>query len=185
MLLIIFRYDSVAEQDDLFAELDATAQAAQLDLPESVTDVMHSWTLQKGFPLVDVRLAGENEVELSQELWENADVRNETVRPTASWTVPIKWHYQSQDGSVKPGNMAWLLQNQGSEMVKLESGTAWVLVNSDAGGYFRTRYDPELTSRLLQQLESNHTYLPTPGRVRLIDDQFTLGFESKKKQGKF
>lgn len=175
--------DSVAEQDDLFKALEEVANADGVRLPLDVTQIMHTWTLQKGFPLVHVSLdQSETTLSIFQEPWENAEFRlNESLpRPDTSWDIPVKFILGG--GSTQEETL-WLLEKgEGPDNVTVQIGNEWVLLNPDAGGFYRTQYDDKLATRLLQQLEKNHSALPVPARIRLIDDQFTLGFESKLSQ---
>lgn len=165
--------DSVADQDDLF---EALQNAGGSSLPKTVTEIMHTWTLQKGFPLVRVALReSDNSVVFSQEAWKNAD----TQADNSSWNIPVRYFVQNGQDSGQEGSL-WLLQGEeGPENVTMQNGSGWILTNPDAGGYYRTLYDDVLAERITEQLESNHEVFSAAARVRLLDDQLTLGFQSK------
>ncbi|CAL8141235.1 unnamed protein product [Orchesella dallaii] len=169
-------YDSVAEQDDLFLALDVAVNDTGVQLPRSVIETMHTWTLQKGFPLVRVNLNGPESLAFSQETWQNANVRNGTNAPNTTWNVPVKYLVQTGQDAGSEGSL-WLLQDEGSQNMTMQNGNGWVLTNPDAGGFYRTLYDFQLSSRIQQQLQRNHSVFPSAARLRLFDDQFTLGFQ--------
>lgn len=179
--------DQVAEQNDLFAALDKAANDDELSLPKNVTEIMNTWTLQKGFPLVQVTLGeSENNLAFTQTPWQNADDRNNdsVPKPSTSWDVPVRYLVQNSQDNVQEGNL-WLLKSDESpENVTMQNGSGWILTNPDAGGYYRTLYDDLLADRILEQLIKNHTVFPLASRVRLLDDQLTLGYESKIKTTK-
>ncbi|ODM92646.1 Aminopeptidase N [Orchesella cincta] len=196
-------YDSVAEQDDLFNALDAAAEESGLQLPRSVIETLHTWTLQKGFPLVRVNLNGSDYLVFSQETWQNSDVRNETNNPQTTWNIPVRYLVQTEQDSGSEGSL-WLLQDEGPQSMPVQNANSWILTNPDAGGkhiknknnsyiinmifsnvvytfitlgFYRTLYDDQLSNRIQEQLERNNSVFPSPARVRLLDDQFTLGFQ--------
>lgn len=174
-------YDSVAEQNDLFEALDGAANEAGLVFPKSILEIMQPWSLQKGFPLIRVSLLEEeNSVTFSQELWQNFDIRNDSL--SATWDVLIKYMVQPDGSSGQAGSIWMLADEQEKNLTIQDSNNLWVIINQDAGGYFRTIYDEELSARLKRQLETDHTALPEVARVRLLDDQLTAGFESMKKK---
>lgn len=51
----------------------------------------------------------------------------------------------------------------------------WVLVNQQAGNYYRVNYDKQNWDLLSQQLMRNHTVIPFITRSQLVDDAFVLG----------
>ena len=56
-----------AHQEDLFQALqDAGRKEGTVSKYTSVSDIMDSWTLKSGYPLVRVDLAGSNQIYLSQ-----------------------------------------------------------------------------------------------------------------------
>ncbi len=54
-------------QDDLWDELTKQARRdGTLDASLNVTEIMNTWTLQKGYPIVDVKRTNDNKLHLSQ-----------------------------------------------------------------------------------------------------------------------
>uniref|UniRef100_A0AAR2LK22 Aminopeptidase n=1 Tax=Pygocentrus nattereri TaxID=42514 RepID=A0AAR2LK22_PYGNA len=50
----------------------------------------------------------------------------------------------------------------------------WLLVNINCTGYYRVNYDEDNWNKLIDQLETNHDYIPLINRGQLIDDAFNL-----------
>ncbi|XP_029430470.1 aminopeptidase Ey-like [Rhinatrema bivittatum] len=160
-----FKYDN-ANYSNLWTHFQKAADASS-NLPRSIKEIMDTWILQMGFPVVTVDTASGR---VTQEHF-LLDSDSKPERPSDfnySWIVPISW---MKKGVEQPGYY-WL---QSSEDINDDFRTTdWVLANRDVKGYYRVNYDPGNWKKLLQQLQTNHTAIPVMNRAQLISDAFSL-----------
>ena len=131
------------------------AIASATDLP--VDEIMHEWIYQGGFPLIEAALDGD-ELRLDQDVFRLLDKDGLTTR---DWNVPLTVSVDGVDDRV-------LMVPQAR--VQLTDREAPIIVDPHSHGFFRVRYDNELTERLA----SNLMGLTAGQRHRLFDDQFDL-----------
>lgn len=64
-IILVSRYLQDAVQDDLFEALDVHA-TGKLPANTNVSQVMSGWTLQSGFPLLQVSVNDANKIDVTQ-----------------------------------------------------------------------------------------------------------------------
>lgn len=187
---------SNAEQSDLWAHLTEAQRllGSANRTTVNVERVMHSWTLQTGYPLV--RLTRDynqpSRVELEQArympfksnltgaLFGSATAAANQSRPQR-WEIPITFTWRSeQDWS--PRTRLWMHQNEPQPVevanfggpAKGPSADDWVILNVNQVGYYRVNYDQRNWQLLVEQLNANHSKISTINRAQLLDDIFEL-----------
>ena len=97
---------------------------------------------------------------------------------SASWWVPISMT-NGEERKFSPNDLlpvAWLSPRKPSmEFQGTMGNNTWVLVNQQAGNYYRVNYDKQNWDLLSEQLMRNHTVIPFITRSQLVDDAFVLG----------
>ncbi|XP_068459156.1 aminopeptidase Ey-like [Clinocottus analis] len=155
-----------ADYKDLFRHLNTAAQG--ITLPDTVDNIMNTWVLQMGFPVVTINtMTG---VVSQQHFLLDPDSEVTAVSPyNYEWIVPIKW---MKTGTVQEPQ--WLKTKSATitEMKALQ--TEWVLANLDVVGYYRVNYDQGNWNRLIDNLRTNHQRIPVINRAQLVDDAFNL-----------
>ncbi|XP_058222538.1 aminopeptidase M1 [Rhododendron vialii] len=157
---------SNAKTEDLWAVLEEESG-------EPVNQLMNSWTKQKGYPVVTVKVNDENlEFEQSQFLLSGCHGDGQWIVPMTlccgSYDVRknflLQGTYESLDTkdflvcSISKGRLA-------------ETGT-WVKLNVDQTGFYRVKYDDELASRLRYAIETK--CLSATDRFGILDDSYAL-----------
>ncbi|XP_069580456.1 aminopeptidase N-like [Brachyistius frenatus] len=153
---------------DLWKHLQMAVEASGTSIPASVHDIMNTWVLQMGFPVVTID-TGTGAVS-QQHFLLDPDSHVTTPSPfNYQWTVPIKWRKTGANQNPK-----WLMEKSVvvPEMKTVES--EWVLANLDVVGYYRVNYDVNNWQKLLNALSTNHTVIPVINRAQLVDDAFNL-----------
>jgi len=161
--------------DDLWAAL---AKASG----KPVRDVMTTWTLQLGFPVLNVKLAPKKgkhcRIELSQEKF-NADGSRE--KDGSTWMVPVSVLTREGDRQ----HVHKFLLSKRSDTFTLEGFAAednadlMIKVNAGAVGFYRVHYTDDLLLRLIPAIKDQS--LGPIDRVSLQNDLFALagaGFSS-------
>ena len=126
------------------------------DLP--VAQIMHEWIYQGGFPLV-VAALGDGELELDQQVFRL--LAEPDAAAVQDWHVPTTVQIGDTDDHILMTPRA---------RVQLDDREAVVIVDPHNHGFFRVRYDDELSQRLAANLMG----LTSGQRHRLFDDQFDL-----------
>ncbi|KAH9623370.1 hypothetical protein KSS87_015921 [Heliosperma pusillum] len=143
---------SNAKTDDLWAVLEEESN-------EPVRDIMNSWTKQKGYPVVSVKL-NDQKLEIEQSQFLLSGCPGESL-----WNVPIVLCYGSYDNQ-----QTFLLRTKCGSIEVKES--AWVKVNVDQAGFYRVKYDEKLTTQIRSAVESN--LLSATDRFGVLDDYYAL-----------
>ncbi|XP_041649436.1 aminopeptidase N-like [Cheilinus undulatus] len=154
---------------DLWDHLQqAVDNTPNMQIPCTIHDIMNRWTLQMGFPVVTVDTQTGS---IAQEHF-LLDPDSVVERPSEfnyTWIVPIKW--------MKTGveqQQYWLLDKTDANDEMRVSGEDWILLNTNASGYFRVNYDLHNWDRLLALLNTNHEAVSVINRAQIIDDAFNL-----------
>ncbi|ROT67358.1 putative aminopeptidase N-like [Penaeus vannamei] len=140
-----FEY-AAADQDDLWQFLTQAAHEDDaLAADVTVKDIMDTWTLQTGYPVVKVE----------------RDVTGTTAldAPDFTRTRPSAW--------LTPGTSTLILDG-------LPSADAWVLLNLQQTGYFRVNYDAGNWELLTKQLADAHEVIHVTNRAQVMDDALNL-----------
>ncbi|KAM7396135.1 hypothetical protein PAMP_019203 [Pampus punctatissimus] len=153
---------------DLWNHLQMAVVANKTSLPDTVDNIMNTWVLQMGFPVVTIQTQS-GIVSQKHFLLDPDSVVTVPSPYNYEWIVPIKW--------LKNGTMQqpkWLTSKTATFEDMKVSGADWVVVNHNVVGYYRVNYDQGNWNRLLTALSTNHTQIPVINRAQLVDDAFNL-----------
>ncbi|XP_061532489.1 alanyl (membrane) aminopeptidase b, tandem duplicate 1 [Phycodurus eques] len=154
---------------DLWNHLEmAVDNAGHGDLPETVHNIMNTWVLQMGFPVVTINAT--NGVITQKHFLLDPDSEVTVPSPfNYEWIIPIRW--------MKTGitqNLLWLPKKTDTIDSMKVSGSDWLLANLDVVGYYRVNYDQGNWERLLEVLSTSHSDISGINRAQLVDDAFNL-----------
>ncbi|CAN1120838.1 Aminopeptidase M1 [Linum perenne] len=135
-----------------------------------VRKLMNLWTKQKGYPIVAVNLTKDKKLEFEQSQF----LLNGSTSDS-HWIVPISSCYGSYNA-----NKSFLLESKrGTLDIKeflgsnaMENNTTWIKVNVGQTGFYRVKYDEELTARLRDVIENKQ--IDEMDRYGVLDDAFAL-----------
>lgn len=165
-----------ATQDDLWQALtDQAHQDEVLDRDMTVKDIMYTWTLQTGFPLVTViRNYDTNSAFVTQirfMLGNNTDTNN------SLWWVPLTYTSQDKLDFENTHPTHWLKAEPSIELSALRvAPDHWVLFNIKQTGFYRVNYDGENWKLIIKQLMDPQSFqqIGTVNRAQLVDDALNL-----------
>ncbi|XP_025415668.1 aminopeptidase N-like isoform X2 [Sipha flava] len=164
-------------QNDLWDALTEQAHKDRvMDKTLTVKDVMDTWILQPGFPVVNVtRNYEEDTLIVSQSRFLLHDSKNDQFNNF--WWIPLTFTTSSKlDFSVtKPSY--WFKPEE--LMLITETGISskdWVLFNINETGFYRVNYDSRNWNMLIEYLNDPDSYsnIGTINRAQLIDDAMSL-----------
>lgn len=186
-----------AEQSDLWAHLTEAQRLTKANSATNATSnqidlgqVMNSWTLQIGYPLVTLTRSydGTHRAKLEQVRYEPyktimpaSKTANESsaANNTNRWEIPITYTWKSEQ-NWQPNTRLWLHQNDTSAGVQIapndmpKSDDEWVIVNVNQVGYYRVNYDQRNWRLLIDQLEKDYTRINANNRAQILSDIFEL-----------
>uniref|UniRef100_A0A6A7FVN9 Aminopeptidase N n=1 Tax=Hirondellea gigas TaxID=1518452 RepID=A0A6A7FVN9_9CRUS len=170
-----FEYDS-AEQDDLWRFLTKQAHADG-NLPQDLTVkiIMDTWTLQMGYPVINVALNGDGTATFKQERFLLVKNPNSTDTHDYKWWVPITFTTQDNPDFTSTKPSFWMADTDITKTVAgMPSSGKWVIVNMQETGYYRVNYQMENWKLIAKQLVQDHTKINVINRAQLIDDALDL-----------
>jgi len=137
---------------------------------QPVTQMMESWILQAGHPLIEVSLDGEAtngeaRVRVSQRRFYSA-----ANAPSSDqlWLVPMQVRYQDDAGV---HTMRYLLTERSATFAIPVSGELhWLYANANESGFYRQRFDATLLAKLRTRLDQ----LSAAEQRGLLRDQWAL-----------
>lgn len=168
------RMYSNAQQDDLWAALTDQAHLdGTLADNTTVKEIMDTWTLQTGVPVLTVT-RNYNSITFSQNRFLMEPETN--VSETFSlWWIPIKFISRS----TLKHNVTFTWLEKAREKIVINHNVPendWLLVNVDQKGYYRVNYDARNWLLLTSQLLDPQGFLnfSTTNRAQILDDSLNL-----------
>ncbi|KAL2092098.1 hypothetical protein ACEWY4_011896 [Coilia grayii] len=149
--------------EDLWNSLSSVSK-----LSISVAQMMNTWTLQKGFPLVTVNRIGPT-VNLSQEhfLLDAGNVTSNNV-----WHIPLT--YVNDSCSTARGCKQVFLLKDKSAKLDIPAGVKWLKFNYKNEGFYIVDYGVEGWKALIKALKEDVNVLPHEDRAALVNNIFML-----------
>ncbi|XP_060208547.1 aminopeptidase M1-like isoform X1 [Lycium barbarum] len=152
---------SNAKTEDLWSAL-------QEESGEPVNKLMNSWTKQMGYPVVSVKIK-DQKLECAQTQFLLSGSHGD-----GQWIVPLTvccGSYEARKNFLMQGKSEALDVKDllGSSSSK---GNPWIKVNVDQTGFYRVKYDDELSARLRHAIESK--CLSTNDKYGILDDSYAL-----------
>lgn len=136
----------------------------------NVKEVMDTWTIQMGLPVVTIKRIEDNKATADQ----NVFLILPGAKPNRSSPFNYSWHIPLTYITEDSNKSAQLWMNRGSVSLNWPSTARWIKANVNQIGYYRVNYDNENWRNLCQQLNVDHKVLSAADRSGLIDDAFHL-----------
>ncbi|CAG7731834.1 unnamed protein product [Allacma fusca] len=178
MKIYLDRHESGnTEQDELFTALHNILEGTDKLPPlRNTKEILDSWSLQSGFPLITVTRSGDtaNVITVTQQQFVN-DSRVYQPGDT-KWFVPIT--YQTASTPYDPTTAAeWLVNDNNPLRLTITPATdEFLIINPEQIGYYRVSYDQVSLQLIRNILSSNPEALNQKTRSALIDDNLNLAF---------
>uniref|UniRef100_A0A674F2R4 Aminopeptidase n=1 Tax=Salmo trutta TaxID=8032 RepID=A0A674F2R4_SALTR len=135
---------------------------------ESVSDMMRTWTLQKGFPLVTVSRKG-GEVTLTQEHFLLST--DNTTHTSSLWHIPVTYVNDSKSMFMYLSAVFCFLL---LATLKVSESVKWLKLNYMNTGFYIVHYGDEGWAALIDALKTDVSTLTPHDRASLIHNIFSL-----------
>ncbi|XP_010937267.1 aminopeptidase M1-B [Elaeis guineensis] len=167
-----FAYSN-AKTEDLWAVLEEESG-------EPVKDLMSSWTKQKGYPMIYVRLKEhELEFEQSQFLTDGSSGNGRWIVPLTlccgSYNTQKKFLLKTKFEKLDITDLIGSANGKANLSGKSSQGNSerfWIKFNIDQTGFYRVKYDNELAAGLRYAIEANK--LSATDRIGILEDSYAL-----------
>lgn len=159
-----------ATQDDLWETLTKQAhEDGVLEEEMTVKEIMDTWTLQTGYPVVNVtRNYVEGPIVMKQQRFFLRYGQSDPDMP--KWWIQIT--YKSKNSVT---SSVWMKAEEEVIISDLSvSPDHWLLVNVNQTGFYRVNYDAKNWEMLIQQLLHDHTIFDSKNRAQMLDDAMNL-----------
>lgn len=180
-----YRFDN-AEQDDLWDALNEAAQHhGKLNENFTVKQIMDTWTLQTGYPIINITRNYENnsaKINQYRFLLEPNKTRKLSDRDGPCWYVPLSYTTEQELNFNRTEPKTWLqcdsdYKSIENEIVDLPEHDKWIIFNIKLSGIYRVTYDDNNWNLLTRQLIGpDFSKIPTLNRATLINDAFSLAW---------
>lgn len=159
---------SNAMRDDLWSIMTKYGHSANT-LPNdlNVKQIMDTWTLQAGYPVIEANRTG-NDITISQKRYA---LPTYDAQSTQKWFIPITFVTQTNSASNITIPEHWL--NDTSDNITLSNvidPDHWYYLNARRTGYYRVNYDYESWVKLILRYDD----IPEVNLAQLLDDAFNL-----------
>ncbi|KAG7211600.1 hypothetical protein KM043_010856 [Ampulex compressa] len=137
-----------------------------------VENVMSSWTMQPGFPVVSVSIDQSGSATFRQERF---FLRNLRSTPTnVSWWVPITWASQKNPDFNETRTRYWFTKETDTIHLGAPPG-GWVIFNVQSAGFYRVNYDNSSWYRIIDALNGERFQdIHVLNRAAILDDLLNL-----------
>ena len=170
---------STAMRYDLWQALDAAALEDGISLGGyDMGTIMESWSLQKGYPIVNVKMGDEGtQLILTQERY---FLDPSLGSAQEQWYIPINYALAGGDFETIPPPSLWLGPNSSSVIEFPSDGTSTPFVlNVQSKAYFRVNYPADNWIGLTDALVTNPDSIHKLNRAAVVDDAMSLARSGK------
>lgn len=173
------------DKDNLWESLTEEAhKQGTLDKSITVKQIMDSWTLQTGYPIITVnRSYADGSAQITQKRY-LSDTGRARVDPDQCWWVPLSYTTSEvlDFNSTQP--KSWLRCKCSNTHVSipetvtdLPDETKWVVFNIEMSGLYKVKYDTQNWNLLIAQLAGpDYNKISSINRAQLIDDALDLAW---------
>jgi len=156
-----------AEQDDLWFALGEQAHAdGILSMDISVKDIMDTWTLQMGYPVLHINQVDGNWTLLQTKF--NLEL-NITDTEEYLWSIPMSFRSLNELNNTA---VNFWMHEKTATVPANETTEDLYIFNIGQMGYFRVNYAPEMWARLLDN--TLFSKLSNLNRAQMFDDSLNL-----------
>ncbi|XP_071788649.1 endoplasmic reticulum aminopeptidase 1-like [Asterias amurensis] len=167
---------SNANTNDLWNSISEVANDGAVG---SLSDMMDTWTLQMGYPVVNLTRKGPQVCATQEHFLHSPNVKPSPDFPSPynyRWIIPLTY-FTSDAMSEKKTKL--MDKSQTEVRFNLDINVRWIKANMNQSGFYRVNYDVDNWNALINQLKEDHTQLTAADRANLVDDAFSLAWADK------
>jgi len=167
-----------ADQDELWEFLTEVGVEDGTLVDVSVKEIMDTWTLQMGYPVIDFKRDYESSAAtLEQNRFLLTTPTNTSDEHDYTWWVPITYTTTNK-GFDKTSPDVWMDPKDAKKSLDIVledvSPEEPVIVNVQQTGFYRVNYDVQNWDMISNTLMEDHTKIHRINRAQVMDDAFDL-----------
>ncbi|XP_058444534.1 aminopeptidase N-like [Malaya genurostris] len=181
-----------AEQNDLWAALTEEARANGV-LPKEVDvkTVMESWTLQTGYPVIEVTRNYEADTADITQIRFLSDREQQQNFTDYCWWIPLTYTSSESPDFETTRARDWMMcgandlrKGPVKTLDDLPGKEDWILFNVQLAGLYKVKYDKANYRLIVNQLTSGkYNLISLANRAQLIDDAMDLAWTGEQEYG--
>lgn len=162
-----FQYKNAVHDDlwNVMTEFGHKYNTLPADL--TVKEIMDTWTIQAGYPILTVSRNGTN-IDISQQRYLYPNGAN--TSDAQKWHIPITYVTQANQTHQSAVPSHWLKNTENSTLENVVDPEHWIYFNVHRSGYYRVNYD----YKSWVALNRHYDDLPEIVIAQLIDDSLNL-----------
>lgn len=142
-----------------------------------IADIMQTWTLQMGYPVLNITILSNNKITVTQERFFQVATDPSMVAKSQFdyiWKIPFTFMTDTSNNA-ENNKIYWLL-SQSQEIEIPTSSSKWIKANVDQKGFYRVNYNPDNWLALMDELTtaSGSVLLTENDRSNLMNDAVYL-----------
>ncbi|XP_060526993.1 uncharacterized protein LOC132702418 [Cylas formicarius] len=154
--------------EDLWNTLDEEVDSSLL--PRNLSEILANWVKTPGFPLLQVNWAVHSVVVSQPERFLLTGHDNRS-----SWYVPVSYAFSNDVGAFNHTAPKDWLHTVGFLEIDVPAGANWIILNTQATGFYRVNYDDTLWTNIAAALNStDFGGIHELNRAQIVDDSFNL-----------
>ncbi|XP_038258642.1 endoplasmic reticulum aminopeptidase 2-like isoform X2 [Dermochelys coriacea] len=172
-------YDKTCSEEDFTSgkfcysksQVVKNAHSYYIDEHFDIAEIMNTWTLQKGIPLIIVE-QNQKRIKIRQERFLKGIFPHDPQ--WASMQIGFLWHVPLTYITSHSKSIGRHLLKNHSDTIELEEDVNWVKFNVDMNGYYIVHYEGNGWDAIIELLNQNHTIFSYKDRANLIHNAFQL-----------
>nr|XP_048706529.1 endoplasmic reticulum aminopeptidase 2-like isoform X2 [Caretta caretta] len=172
-------YDKTCSEEDFTSgkfcysksQVAKNAHSYYVDEHFDIAEIMNTWTLQKGIPLIIVE-QNQKRIKIRQERFLKGIFQHDPQ--WASMQIGFLWHVPLTYITSHSKSIGRHLLKNHSDTIELVEDVNWVKFNVDMNGYYIVHYEGNGWDTIIELLNQNHTIFSYKDRANLIHNAFQL-----------
>nr|XP_048706530.1 endoplasmic reticulum aminopeptidase 2-like isoform X3 [Caretta caretta] len=153
------------------SQVAKNAHSYYVDEHFDIAEIMNTWTLQKGIPLIIVE-QNQKRIKIRQERFLKGIFQHDPQ--WASMQIGFLWHVPLTYITSHSKSIGRHLLKNHSDTIELVEDVNWVKFNVDMNGYYIVHYEGNGWDTIIELLNQNHTIFSYKDRANLIHNAFQL-----------
>uniref|UniRef100_A0A2S2NAD6 Aminopeptidase n=2 Tax=Schizaphis graminum TaxID=13262 RepID=A0A2S2NAD6_SCHGA len=165
---------NTVEPLDLFTSFDNVLYDYDYNIGNEldVVDFMSNWTLQSGYPVLNIMKNGNMFLVTQSQFYVNKT--NGIINETAAWHIGLTYTTSASKNFRDAQPSVWTNKTSASTVIPAPRDIDWYIFNIQSIGFYRVNYDVDNWMALIKQLNDTPTDIHVLNRAQLIDDAFNL-----------
>jgi aminopeptidase N len=167
-----FKYGNT-ESKDLWNKLSKAVKGTPHHV--DVANVMDTWTLQMGYPVITVNKNGASATVNQERFLLDGESNDSEGKFGYKWEVPFTYATQAKpQWNSSLSEIHWMHKDGTDLTLSGLDADSWIIGNVEQMGFYRVNYDADNWNKIIKQLTDNHMEIDVKNRAQILGDVFNL-----------